>query len=260
MPSKRGLHFHVSIHPRGGIDQAIIDLAIGWVSPTVRAIVVSESSEDGSRHLHFAYEMVKDCSTETQKGRMNTLFKAYLDSPDGNWGKNAIVVKCHNDFYQLIGGYLAKDSTATIHHSHGLEAGKISQGKADYDESIRLSKIKRTSKAAIPALVAEYYHKNIHLHDICDQFEDGRMTFTWFDYTPRQQLELILRHMIDDGYHHLIFEFTDRNKEVILRFWANILKIKPRQIKPPTNDIIDAPQASPAPASPPSSSQEGNTP
>jgi len=238
MPAKRGLHFHVSIHPRGGVNDDIIRLAVEYVSPTQRSIVVTEISSDGTPHLHFAYEMVHETDTQGQKRRIMNLYK---DIAEGNedWGAAAIVVKCHPDFYQLIGGYLAKDSGATIHHSANLDVSKLSQGKVDYEESIRRSQIKRTSKAGIPALISEYYRKNIHLHDIPDQFEDGRMAACWFDYTPKQQLDLIFRHMIDDGYHHLIFEFTDRNKEIILRFWPNIIKIPAK--KTPTNDIIDAP-------------------
>lgn len=235
MPGKRGLHFHVSLHPRGGTDDQVAKLAQEYVSATERGIVVSEQSEDGSRHIHFAYELKQTSVPQDQKARLNRVYKAYLENPNGDWGAAAIKVTCHDDFYQLIGGYLAKDSTAIIHYTNNLEAAKIGEGKKDYEQSVRLSKIKRTTKAAIPALVAEYYRKNIHLHDIPDQFEDGKMAACWFDYDSKQQLDIILKHMIDDGYHHLIFEFTDRNKEVILRYWANIIRIKTS-----TNSINEA--------------------
>lgn len=232
MPGKRGLHFHVSIHPRGGTDDQVAILAQQYVSATERGIVVSEQSDDGSRHIHFAYELKQTSVPQDQKARLSRLYKAYLENPNGDWGAAAIKVTCHDDFYQLIGGYLAKDSTKIIHYSHNLEAAKIGQGKKDYDESVRQSKIKRTSKAAIPALVAEYYRRNHNLHDV---YEGTEILTTWFDYQPKQQLDLILRQMIDDGYHHLIFDFTDRNKEVLLRYWANIIKIEPKKI--PTNSI-----------------------
>jgi len=246
MPSKRGLHFHVSIHPRGGVNADIISLAVEYVKPTQRAIVVTEVSADGTPHLHFAYEMLNESDAQSQKRRIQTLYKYYLEHPDNNWGTHAIVVKCHPDFYQLIGGYLAKDSAATIHHSANLDASKIYNGKLDYEESKRRANIKRASKASIPAIVAEYYRKlsKNFINGLLDDDEGGplgpkgRMVKYWHAMDPRDQLDYIFRNMIDDGYHHLIFEFTDRNRQVLLTFWSNITRIQPE--KTPTNDIIDA--------------------
>jgi len=268
MPSKRGLHFHVSIHPRGGVNTDAIQLAVQYVSPTNRGIVVSEVSADGTPHLHFAYELVNEAATQDQKRRIEKLYDAYLNHPNGDWGAHAIVVKCHPDFYQLIGGYLAKDSAATLHHTHNLDNAKISNGKVEYEQSCARAKIKRASKSSIPAIVADY-HRRIskkYLDALIDDDQygplgpPGLMIKLWDSLPAKDQLDEILRRMIDDGYHHLIFEFTDRNKQVLLHYWDNITRIKPEN-KTPTNDIIDAhpplPQIQPPPPPPASCGPQG---
>lgn len=254
MPSKRGLHFHVSIHPRGGVNTDAIQLAVQYVSPTIRGIVVTEVSADGTPHLHFAYELVNEAAAQDQKRRIEKLYDAYRNHPNGDWGPHSIVVKCHPDFYQLIGGYLAKDSAATLHHTHNLDNSKISMGKIEYDKSCERAKIKRASKASIPAILASYYRKlsKEYFDALTDDDKagplgpEGHMMKLWDHWLPKDQLEHILRQMIDDGYHHLIFEFTDRNKKVILDYWYNITRIRPEK-KTETNDIIDAPHPPPPP-------------
>lgn len=244
MPSKRGLFFHVSIHPRGGILTAQVALAIEWVRtttaqmPHLSALVVTEASADGTRHLHAAYELNQESDAQGQKRRWLTLFKDVIEDNDA-WGPMAIVVKCHPDFYQLVGGYLAKDSEVNVEFSRNINATHLREGKNRYETSLRRSKVKRTTKAGLPALVAFYYR----LCATSREYGYFDNDFSWFDYTPKQQLKFILGHMIDDGYHHLLFDFTDRNRDIILSFWDNILKIKPDESenKTETNDIIDAP-------------------
>lgn len=224
MPAHKNTVFMANIHPRGGVTPDTIEKLGKWVgknriNPFLRYIVATEPNKnDDGDHLHFCYVLTNESDKQTQSRAFHTLFTEELNDGTGDWGVNSIVISsgATMNFYMVAGGYLRKDSMAEVISDYGIDPEEIKKGHEKHTTAKELSQVKRASRATIPSLVAKYYHRMV---------ADGRLQLTEM-VDKHHILDYIFRAMIKDGYHHLLFEFTGRNKEAILHFWPEIIQIK----------------------------------